>query len=174
MKVLIMMIGLFKDMKARYILFAALALMLTACVGDVVQTDWEEGIQMTVRAWQEGSADTKTTVVDGGKQVYWEPSDEIKVFFNGSSGRFISNNTQNSTVAEFTGTLNVIVGATEGANYSTQTWGLYPYRADATIDGEALTTTLPASQTGKAGSFAKNTNITVARSNNYGLAFYNV
>ena len=129
---------------------------------------------MTIRAWQEGSDGTRTTVIDGGKQVYWEPSDEIKVFFNGSAGRFVSKSTQNATVAEFTGTLNVIVGATEGASYSTQTWGLYPYRADATLDDGTLTTILPASQTGKAGSFAKNTNITVAQSSGYGLAFYNV
>ena len=168
-----MKIGINLAMKIRNLVFVAAALILAACVGEVNQ-DVPEGVEMTIRAWQEGSDGTRTTVIDGGKQVYWEPSDEIKVFFNGSAGRFVSKNTQNATVAEFTGTLNVIVGATEGASYSTQTWGLYPYKADATLDDGTLTTILPASQTGKAGSFAKNTNITVAQSSGYGLAFYNV
>ncbi len=160
-------------MKTRYIFLVIAALALSACVRNTEPFE-PEGVQMTFTAYQEGSEMTRTTVQDGGTQVYWEPSDEIKVFFNGSSGRFVSQNTENATVATFTGTLNVIVGATEGAGYSTQTWGLYPYRADAVLDGKALVTTLPASQTGRAGSFAKNTSITVAQSNGYGLAFYNV
>ncbi len=161
------------NMKTRYIFFAIIALAISACARNTEPSE-PEGMQMTFTAYQEGSEMTRTTVQNGGTQVYWEPSDEIKVFFNGSSGRFVSQNTENATVATFTGTLNVIVGATEGAGYSTQTWGLYPYRADAVLDGDAMVTTLPASQTGRAGSFAKNTNITVAQSNGYGLAFYNV
>ena len=161
------------NMKTRYIFLAIATLALTACVKNTEPAE-PEGVQMTFTAYQEGSEMTRTTVQSGGTQVYWEPSDEIKVFFNGASGRFVSQNTGNASVATFTGTLNVIVGATEGAGYSTQTWGLYPYRADAVLDGNAMVTTLPASQTGRAGSFAKNTNITVAQSNGYGLAFYNV
>ncbi len=160
-------------MKTRYILLAIIALAFSACAKNSEPAE-PEGVQMTFTAYQEGSEMTRTTVQSGGTQVYWEPSDEIKVFFNGASGRFVSQNTGNASVATFTGTLNVIVGATEGAGYSTQTWGLYPYRADAVLEGNAMVTTLPASQTGRSGSFAKNTNITVAQSNGYGLAFYNV
>ena len=146
---------------------------MSACARDVEPAE-PEGIQMTFTAYQEGHDATKSTVLDGGTQVYWEPGDEIKVFFNGSSGRFISQNAENATSATFTGTLPVVVGGNEGAGITTKTWGLYPYRADAVLDGDAMVTTLPAAQTGRAGSFAKNTNITLAHSEGYGLAFYNV
>ena len=129
---------------------------------------------MTFTAYQEGSEMTRTAVQDGGTQVYWEPADEIKVFFNGSSGRFVSQNTETATVATFTGTIDVVAGANEGGNANYTTWGLYPYRSDASSDGSSVTTTLPAEQTGRVGSFAKNTNITLAQSSGLNLAFYNV
>ena len=161
------------NMKTRYIFLTIATLALSACVKNTEPSE-PEGMQMTFTAYQEGSEMTRTTVQDGGTQVYWEPSDEIKVFFNGSSGRFVSQNSENATVATFTGTINVVAGANGGGNASYTTWGLYPYRADATSDGSSVTTTLPAEQTGRAGSFAKNTNITVAQSSGLNLAFYNV
>ena len=161
-------------MKTRYYIVAFAALIACACSrnANLMEKDIQ---QLTFKAYQEGyDVQTKTTVQSGGTQVYWEPAEEIKVFFNGASGHFLSQNTENTTVATFTGTLNVVVGATEGANYSTQTWGLYPYRSDAVLADGCMVTTLPASQTGRAGSFAKNMNIAVAQSDGYGLAFYNV
>ena len=89
-------------MNARYILFAVAALTLAACSKTNEQPE-PEGIQMTFRAYQEGSQGTKTTVQDGGTQVYWEPADEIKVFFKSSSGRFVSQNTELAGVADFSG-----------------------------------------------------------------------
>ena len=41
---------------------------------------------------------------------------------------------------------------------------MYPYDADATISGDGITTTLPAKQTARAGSFANNLNPSVAKS----------
>ena len=162
-------------MKARYILFAVAALTLAACSKTNEQPE-PDGIQMTFRAYQEGSPGTKTTVQNGGTQVYWEPADEIKVFFKGSGSRFISQNTAEATVADFSGTLNILIGANEGASSTTKIFGLYPYRADAVSDGSFVTTTLPAEQTGRAGSFAKNTHISLAttNANNVDLGFYNV
>ena len=75
-------------MKARYILFAIVTFTVSACVKDNSETPVAQGLQMTITAYQEGSEMTRTTVQNGGTQVYWEPSDEIKVFFKGSSGRF--------------------------------------------------------------------------------------
>jgi len=172
MKILIMKTG--TDMKYNYLILALATAALCSCSGKLVETPVDDGEIITIRAYQEGATETRTTLIDGGTQVYWEPADEIKVFFNGSGGRFVAQNTENVTVATFTGTLPVVVGGNEGAGISTKTWGLYPYRADAQLDGDAMVTTLPDSQTGRAGSFAKNTNITLAQSDNYGLAFYNV
>ena len=162
-------------MKARYILFAVAALVLAACYKTNEQPE-PDGPQMTFRAYQEGSQGTKTTVQNGGTQVYWEPADEIKVFFKGSGSRFVSQNTTEATVADFSGTLNILIGANEGASSTTKIFGLYPYRADAVSDGSSVTTTLPAEQTGRAGSFAKNTHISIAatNANSVDLGFYNV
>ena len=161
-------------MKTRYILFAFAALVVSAACSKTVEQPEPEGIQMTFTAYQEGAQGTKTTVQDGGTKVYWEPADEIKVFFKGTGSRFVSLNSALADVADFTGTLSIAVGANEGASSSNLTWGLYPYRADATSDGFSVTTTLPAEQTGRAGSFAKNTHITLAKSGGYDLGFYNV
>ena len=96
-------------MRTRFILLAVASLMLAACAKTVEQLE-PEGVQITIRAFQEGATDTKTTVQDGGTQVFWEPNDEIKVFFKGAGSRFISQNSQNEAIAEFSGTMNVIVG----------------------------------------------------------------
>ena len=53
-------------------------------------------------------------------------------------------------------------------------WALYPYSAEAVFDGESITTTLPAVQVARAGSFGKDMNITIAHSTSTTLQFYNV
>ena len=169
---MIMKIGI--DMKYNYLILALATTAICSCSGNLVETPINDGETITIRAWQEGADETRTTLIDGGSQVYWEPSDELKLFYRGTGGRFLSQNTENATIAEFSGTLNVIVGVNEGISGSNTLWGLYPYRADATSDGESVTTTLPAEQTGRAGSFAKGTFITLAQSNSFDLAFYNV
>ncbi len=161
-------------MKYNYLLFALATVAFFSCTGKEAVDPESEGELVTIRAYQEGATETRTTLIDGGTQVYWEPSDEIKVFFRGSGSRFTSQNTSNADVAEFSGSLNVVVGINEGASGSNTLWGLYPYRADATSEGESVTTTLPVEQTGRAGSFAKGTHITLAQSNSFDLAFYNV
>ena len=161
------------NMKTRYILLAFAALAMSACARNVEPAE-PEGVQVTVTASLEGNDMTRTTVQDGGTQVYWETGEEIKVFFRNSIGRFISQNTELARTADFTGAFSAVVGSNEGEASSHLIWGLYPFRADATYDGSSVTTTLPSAQTGRAGSFAKNTNITIAQSVGLNLAFYNV
>lgn len=162
------------NMKYNYLLLTLATVALFSCSRNEVDNSELGGETITIRAYQEGATETRTTLIDGGTQVYWEPSDEIKVFFRGTGSRFLSQNTENATITDFSGTLNVVVGINEGASGSNTLWGLYPYRADAISDGASVTTTLPAEQTGRAGSFAKGTNITLAQSNSFDLAFYNV
>ena len=160
-------------MKTRYIFLAIAALAISACARNTEPSE-PEGMHVTIKASLEGSNMTRTTLQNGGTQVYWEPSDEIKVFFRGTGNRFISQNTTLSKTADFTGSFSAVVGSNEGDASSHLIWGLYPFRSDATSDGSSVTTTLPAEQTGRAGSFAKNTNITLAQSAGLNLAFYNV
>lgn len=161
-------------MKKSSILCAIAVLTVASCTSSYEQLE-QDTSPITIRAYQEGATpNTKTTVLDGGTQVYWEPNDEVNVFFRGSGSRFISQNTQNVTAADFVGSLNIFTGHNEGDTESNKLWGLYPYKADASSDGYSVTTTLPANQTGRAGSFAKNHHITLACSNSLDLAFYNV
>ena len=153
--------------------FAVAVLVLAACTQTIEQPVFERKL-ITIRAYQEGGAETKTTLFDGGTQVYWEPNDEIKVFFRGYGNKFISQNTGHSAVADFSGTMDILVGMNEGASGDNSLWGLYPYMADATSDGTSVTTRLLEYQIGKEGSFARNTLITLARSYSHELTFYNV
>ena len=160
-------------MKTRYILIAFAILLASACTKDTDRPARGER-QLTITAWHEDSPGTRTAVVDGGTKVYWEPGDAIKVFALEEANRFDAQCSGLVDVASFVGSLNIIGGANEGAVYDNQIWGLYPYRLDATCDGSSVTTTLPSSQNGKAGTFAQNTFITLAKSEDFGLAFYNV
>ena len=165
----------FMTMKTTKILFAAIAMVALAvsCNKEAGTADsFTEGTELTIRATQETGS--RTMLVDGGDEIYWEPYETIKVFFKNSSGVFTSTNTELAEVADFTGTLTAIVGSNEGAMSSNKIWGLYPYRPDAVYDGHSVTTLLPSTQAGRAGSFAKNTHITLACSDGLDLAFYNV
>ena len=161
-------------MKKLFIPFAIAFAAMAACTTDIEGLISESAPQVIITATNMSPEATRTTVQDGGTQVLWEPSDEIAVFYNGASGHFISQNTEPAASAEFAGTLNAIFGFNEGAADENPIWGLYPYREDATSDKVSVTTTLPAEQVGRAGSFARNTQITLARANSLSLGFYNV
>ena len=160
-------------MKTRYIILAIAILAATACAKEASRS--AGGLQtVTITATIEDAAGTKTAVQDGGTQVFWEPGDNIKVFYGGIGSSFASQCTGLSKVSDFVGSMSVIGGANEGAEPEKYIWGLYPYRVDAVSDGASVTTTLPSSQAAREGTFAQNTNITLARSEDLGLAFYNV
>jgi len=162
-------------MKTRIIFFAAAALLLSACVKEAGQIS-SDFAGTTLRAYQEVAVDSKTTVLNGGTQVYWEPNDEIEIFLNGTGYKFVTNITEPATVADFTESssnpshLELLPGSTEAL------WGLYPFSDNAVSDGKSVTTTLPAVQTGRADSFDKDTHVTLALAsvNNPSLTFCNV
>lgn len=162
-------------MKTTKIFFAALALAALAlsCTREAEVSDAiSVNRQTVITASFEGAS--RTALQNGGTQIYWEPADEIKVFFKTFSGRFVSQNTELAEVADFMGSLTALVGANEGASSSNLFWGLYPFRSDAVYDGSSVTTTLPAAQTGRAGGFARNTHITLAHSAGADLSFFHV
>ena len=146
-------------------------LALTACTAEPIVKEY--GRPVTIEA-SIAENDLTKTIIQEGTGVYWEPGDEVKLFFDGVGSRFTSECTTAVEKTTFTGTLNVSLGFNEGFSDSTPLWGLYPYRADATADNSSVTTTLPATQTGRAGSFAKGTFITLARSQSLKMGFYNV
>lgn len=150
---------------------AVMAISLAGCAGGPFS---EEDVNViTIKAVM-AENNTRTVIQDGTTSVLWEQADEIKVFYDGIGSRFANQNTSPSGTAKFSGSLNVVFGSNEGFSDSTPLWGLYPYRADATADNTSVTTTLPADQTGRAGSFAKGMNITLGKSSSLVMGFYNV
>ena len=132
-----------------------------------------EDREFVLTAAAEGSPDTRTVIQEGTK-VFWQPGDVVKLFFDGQGGKFTSTNTEPAGVARFSGTLNVLVGFNEGFSASRPLWGLYPWREDATADNTSVTTTLPAEQTAAAGTFARNSYITLGRSESLSMGFWGV
>ena len=160
-------------MKIHYIVLSLALLAASACTVEPQQVESVDS-QVILKAYQEGSVESKTAVVNGGTQVFWEPGDAINVFFKGTGSKFVSLNTELASVADFSGYFSGLVGANEGTGSSNFIWGLYPYRSDAVSDGQSVTTTLPDIQTAREGSFARNTHISLACALNLDLAFYNV
>lgn len=152
---------------------ALMALVLVGCAREESFSE-REGMEITIQAVMAENNPTKTVIEDGTTSVLWEAGDEIKVFFDGTGSRFSNQYTEPSGTAKFSGNLNVVFGSNEGFSDDTPLWGLYPYRADATSDNASVTTTLPAQQVGRAGSFAKGTFITLGKSSSLSMGFYNV
>lgn len=77
---------------------------------------------------------------------YWGRNEEINIFYNGTSSRFVSQNTEKAVVAPFTGTLDL--GGKNIGDGDVSLWGLYPYDPDASFDGQSVTTTIQDPQNG--------------------------
>lgn len=157
----------------------ATVLLFAACqvkLEDTIQV--EDSIEQRVVAPEvsaslESSCPTKSELSVDGEGVgtiYWNPADEINVFYGTTSTHYISQNETNATTAVFK-TMDVI-GSSESA--SENIWGLYPYNEYATCTGVAVNTTLPATQYGVPGTFDDDLYITLAHNNSTALTFYNV
>lgn len=137
-----------------------------ACIRDHDVKIPDTGLSFFART--ENPVETKT-IVESQTQVFWEPGDEIAVFSGEMRGKFVANLTAPSATASFQGSFGDSVW-TEGMDL----WALYPYSEDAVFDGETITTVLPSEQVARAGSFAKDLNLTIAHSTSSTLQFYNV
>jgi len=156
----------------QFAIFALSLIFVLACT-KVTEQKVQEKKQTTITAFFADNQN-KTTLVDAGTKVYWEPSDEVKLFYKTSGGRFTTAITTTAIVADFSGDLNLTASYHEGFAGSTPMFGLYPYREDATSDGKTVTTTLPSQQTGKAGSFAQGMNISLGKAESMSMGFYNI
>ena len=93
------------------------------------------------------------TVLTTGNAVEWEADDAISLFDPDSNNKFTTSTGGQSVT--FTGS------AKDNQDIY---YALYPYDGKATISDNVITTTLPAEQTARAGSFAKMLNPSVAKS----------
>lgn len=119
-------------------------------------------------------SDETKTVLNPNSTVWWTPGDAICIYYGESAGdKFTAINDVPVARAEFHGTLSAFTGVTETGDYN-YFWALYPYSSAVSCDGTNVTATLPHEQVALAGSFAPNTNITLAKSPGLALSFYNV
>ena len=143
-----------------------LSLAVVACQRNPLETLIPEEGFFSLTAATEMSAASRTVVGEDGA-VLWEPGDSIKVFCGTASACFRNSLDAPAGTAVFTGPL-------QRPSPTDTLWALYPYRTDATFNGSEITTVLPAVQTAREASFAPFQNLSVGRSCQSEMTFYNV
>ena len=133
---------------------------------------------LVIEATREGSeSETRTIRQEDDGSVFWNPGDEISLFFmrgeNGGS-KFTSQNTEVAEIAEFTGTISGITGGGENLTDDAYFWAIYPYSKENACENNSLITSIPKKQQGLVGSFADDTFVTVSRSTTVKMRFWNV
>ena len=144
-----------------------LAGLFSACTVQDIPVPDKDGL-ITFHAISGEEPETKT-VLQSGTLVHWSPRDEIHVFYGNTSGKFVSTNTSVAATADFKGEL---YGLQRNDNDSF--WAVYPYAQEQSFDGSTITLSLPSTQTAVEGTFADDLFISMARSTNTDLRFYNV
>ena len=144
-----------------------LVALVFSCISCVREKDGGEYGRMVFHA-SCGDNGTRTSLQQDGSLV-WSPADEINVFCNSVSGRFVSTNTVSASVADFQGSLPGLE-RTESDCFL----AVYPYAESNAVVGDALQMTLPAEQTAVQGTFADDLFICVAKSADTDLSFRNV
>ena len=145
-----------------------LALLLVACQPTLEEIEFN-AMSIVFDAVIE-RRETKTELDNDGC-IKWRPGDAIKLFygFNGqSSTKLIASIDDASFKAEFRGQAEDFTG------YGSTFFAVYPYSQDASFSPTAIDVELPSEQIAKPNSFADDLFISVAKSNNRHLHFYNV
>lgn len=152
-----------KQIKA-ILYLAVLTAMVSACSEDELADNTRPSGKVPMEFYANTDASTRTELTTGNA-VYWEANDTISLFDpNGDNNRFYT--TESGPSVTFTGEAT----PAEGTYYA-----LYPYDANAQIEGTTITTTLPAEQMARAGSFAQGLNPSVATADaTNNLCFKNV
>ena len=148
--------------------FAILA--ISACTNIAEEAPESITKNLTFTATQEGlSLKTKTMRIEDGS-TWWQPAEEISVFYgSGSNGgsKFTSKNNTLQETVEFEGSITI---SGSGKDF----WAVYPYSTDNACDGNSITTVIPAYQMGSEGNFSGDAFPTIAKSNTLDLAFWNI
>ena len=157
-------------MKVRNIWALALAIgILAACnIDEQLNSNFNPN-DVTFYASNGDKAATRTVLQADGT-INWLPQDEINVFYGqNQSARFVSDNSNASEKVAFNGSM-------KDFSYSAGTMfqAVYPFREDNTFDGDAISVTIPSEQAAVAGTFADDLFVSIARTDDFNLQFYNV
>ena len=154
---------------------AIAGLVIASCVNPIDQylKVSNKAVKVTFQAQQVDESGTKT-IRNNDKTVSWMPSDKISIICGSDKGMFTSTNTENALLASFTGELTEATVNAINSGTNDPIWALYPYDENVVSDGTSVTTTLPSNQMGVAGTFADDLFISLAKSNDLNLSFFNV
>jgi len=140
-----------ETMKANKFIIAALAIAAAASCQEDGLTG-SDFTRETESATIISGAETKTSL--NGKEIHWTSDDKIAVFDNTNyKNRFGITDCEGS-YATFSG---------EVTTGTTQIYAVYPYELAVSASGSNLVVNIPTDQTSKAGSFAEEHNISVAK-----------
>ena len=155
-------------MSKRFFILMALVALLASC-----QRELDRAGEPEMKASVEEEPETRTSISvisSGTGTIYWSPSDKIDVFFGTKKATYTSQNTSNARTATFK-TSSSISGSDLS---STNIWGLYPSNNSSSCNGSAISTTLPSTQYGVAGTFDNGPFPAIAHGTSTSLQFYNV
>lgn len=152
-----------KQIKA-ILYLAVLTAMVSACSEDELADNTQPSGKVPMEFYANTDASTRT-ILTTDNAVHWEANDTISLFDpKGDNNRFYT--TESGPSVTFTGEAT----PAEGTYYA-----LYPYDTNAQIKGTTITTTLPAEQDAREGSFAQGLNPSVATADaQHNLCFKNV
>lgn len=152
-----------KQIKA-ILYLAVLTAMVSACSEDELADNTQPSGKVPMEFYANTDVSTRT-ILTTDNAVHWEANDAISLFDpTGANNQFST--TQSGPIVTFTGEAT----PAEGTYYA-----LYPYDENAQIEGTTITTTLPAEQMARAGSFAQGLNPSVATADaTNNLCFKNV
>ena len=152
-----------KQIKA-ILYLAVLTAMVSACSEDELADNTQPSGKVPMEFYANTDASTRTELTTENA-VHWEANDAISLFdLKGDNNRFYT--TESGPRVTFTGEAT----PADGTYYA-----LYPYNTNAQIEGTTITTTLPAEQDAREGSFAQGLNPSVATADaTNNLCFKNV
>lgn len=152
-----------KQIKA-ILYLAVLTAMVSACSEDELADNTQPSGKVPMEFYANTDVSTRT-ILTTDNAVHWEANDAISLFDpTGANNQFST--TQSGPIVTFTGEAT----PAEGTYYA-----LYPYDENAQIEGTTITTTLPAEQDAREGSFAQGLNPSVATADaTNNLCFKNV
>lgn len=153
--------------------FTPLAILLcflaSSCMREeslLVPSKWREARMKSLVINASHGQDTKTVVPDAGTTVLWDADETIKVFGVEGDAAFKSTNPEPAATTQFGGSLKYSNGD--------KIFGLYPWSEDAQRVNDTIITNVPYFQLGRANSFAKDMNISIAESSTLDMHFFNV
>ena len=112
---------------------------------------------------------SKTVLNSEDGTIKWSRGDKINLFYGAGSFEFTSSSIISSAETEFRGSLDGIEYTDDG-----EFWAVYPFGEANTFDGASVTVSLPSTQTATPGTFANKLFISLAKTKDNTLHFYNV